>query len=202
VLREFLSRARSSDDKREFLLGRLPKRSVGAEIGVWKGEFSSRMLKVVRPTKLHLIDPWQYEPSFQGPWYGGGKSSQIEMDRIFESVRARFAKEAAKGQITIHRAPSQLAAQYFADGYFDWIYIDGNHQYEFVTADLKSFAAKVRPGGLVCGDDYDRPAASWHKDGVTRAVDQFLRTHEYELEEVREHQFIIRKPPATAAGRF
>lgn len=200
MLREFLSRARARRDKRDFLLSRLPKRSVGAEIGVWKGEFSCRMLKLVRPTRLHLIDPWKYEPSYQGAWYGGAKSSQIEMDRIFESVRSRFSREAAKGQITIHRAPSQLAAQDFQDGYFDWVYIDGNHQYEFVTADLESFAAKVRPGGLVCGDDYDRPT-SWHKDGVTRAVDQFLRTHEYELEEVREHQFIIRKPPPTVVRR-
>jgi hypothetical protein len=201
VLREFLSRARARRDTRDFLLGRLPQRSVGAEIGVWKGEFSSRMLKLVRPTELHLIDPWKYEASFHGAWYGGSKSSQIEMDRIFESVRSRFAKETAKGQVTIHRAPSQLAAQGFKDGYFDWVYIDGNHQYEFVTADLESFAPKVRPGGLLCGDDYDRPAASWHKDGVTRAVDQFVRTHEYKLEEVREHQFIIRKPLATGAER-
>jgi hypothetical protein len=200
VIREFLSRARPNRDKRDFLLVQLPKRSVGAEIGVWKGEFSSRILKVVRPTKLHLIDPWKYEPSYQGAWYGGSKSNQIEMDRIFESVRSRFAREAEKGQVNIHRAPSQLAAQQFQDGYFDWVYIDGNHQYEFVTADLESFVAKVRPGGLVCGDDYDRPT-SWHNNGVTRAVDQFLLTHQYELEEVRDHQFIIRKPPAAVGGR-
>ena len=42
---------------REFLLHSLPRNSVGAEIGVWRGEFSADIVRRVRPRRLHLIDP-------------------------------------------------------------------------------------------------------------------------------------------------
>ena len=48
-------------DDREWLLKRLPKRSVCAEIGVYEGRFSELILRIARPRKLHLIDPWKYE---------------------------------------------------------------------------------------------------------------------------------------------
>ncbi len=37
----------------------LPKGGVGAELGVWKGEFSVRLLKGAKPRQLYLIDPWR-----------------------------------------------------------------------------------------------------------------------------------------------
>ena len=42
----------------------------------------------------------------------------------------------------------------FSTGYFDWVYVDGNHNYEFVLEDLRSFAAKIKVGGHLIGDDY------------------------------------------------
>jgi hypothetical protein len=42
------------DERRPFLLEMLPKNSVGAEIGVWKGDFSDRILKALNPKQLHL----------------------------------------------------------------------------------------------------------------------------------------------------
>ena len=38
--------------------------------------------------------------------------------------------------------------------YFDWIYIDGNHTYEYVKQDLEGYRPKVKPGGYMAGDDY------------------------------------------------
>src|SRR2546430_9287984 len=43
---------------RAFLFKMLPRGSVGAEIGVWKGDFSKLLLRRVRPAELHLVDPW------------------------------------------------------------------------------------------------------------------------------------------------
>jgi hypothetical protein len=41
-------------DPRAFLLRRFPGGSIGAEIGVHKGEFSEQILRIVKPRKLHL----------------------------------------------------------------------------------------------------------------------------------------------------
>ncbi len=97
----------------------------------------------------------------------------------------------------MHRCPSAEAAALFPDDYFDWIYVDGDHVYEAVRADLELFDPKVRPGGLIAGDDYGQ--AGWWKDGVTRAVDEFVEARGYEAVSVAANQFAVRKPPASPA---
>jgi len=41
-------------DHRGALLARLPKAARGAEIGVWKGDFSTRLLQIAEPGELYL----------------------------------------------------------------------------------------------------------------------------------------------------
>jgi hypothetical protein len=74
---------------REHLLEILPKNSVCAEVGVHRGEFSARVLQIVNPKELHLIDPWKYEPSdtYKDALYGGKASrGQAEMDDRCQSL--------------------------------------------------------------------------------------------------------------------
>lgn len=184
-----------STRQRAPLLRALPRESIGAEIGVFKGAFSARILSVVRPRKFHLIDPWHYETdaTYKKSWYGGsGGKDQATQDGIHQSVRDRFAKEIAAGVVTVHRAYSADAAAQFADSYFDWVYIDGNHLYEFVKQDLHAYFPKVKPGGLVCGDDYG--VKGWWDHGVTRAVDEFVTTGAVRPIRFHRGQFILRKP--------
>jgi len=56
----------------------MPQRSVCAEIGVDKGEFSQKIIDRVQPTKLHTIDPWKYEEGeiYQGSLYGVKRESR------------------------------------------------------------------------------------------------------------------------------
>src|SRR3989338_3955014 len=44
--------------QREHFLNILPKNAVGAEIGVFKGEFSPHLLDITKPRELHLVDLW------------------------------------------------------------------------------------------------------------------------------------------------
>ena len=73
---------------------------------------------------------------------------------------------------------SEVAVERFEDGKFDWVYVDGNHDYAYVMRDLVLYAPKVKRGGLLCGHDYcDRPEAQ----GVKRAVDDFMEKHGWEM---------------------
>jgi hypothetical protein len=166
---------RRDKDIRACILSRIPKHAVCAEIGVYKGDFSDLILEC-RPKKLHLIDPWKFEldPAYAGSWYGGslGKS-QARMDSIYKCVVGRFR------------------GSRFPDNYFDWIYIDGNHRYEFVKRDLEMFLPKVKLQGLVGGDDYGSPG--WWQDGVTRAVDEAIAGGRFEKLLIENHQFLLRK---------
>jgi hypothetical protein len=180
--------------RRTFLLKMLPTGSVGAEIGVHRGDFSERILSIVKPVKLHLIDPWKYESSeaYKNAWYGGrAQGGQAEMDNRYAAVLARFRSQIVSGQVFVHRSSSEERCGDFPDDYFDWVYIDGNHLYEFVKKDLELYYHKVRRGGYLMGDDY-AIGGSW-KAGVKTAVDEFLRSTHVEVVDLRNQQFIIRK---------
>jgi Methyltransferase domain len=179
---------------RRWLLAKMPKNAVCAEIGVYTGRFSQRIVDFTRPARLHLIDPWRYQPSeaYEKSYFGaevaGGQES---MERRYNHVTSMFSSEISAGSIVVHRAESGKAAAEFKDHYFDWIYVDGNHLYEFVRDDLYLFLPKIRPGGYICGDDYhDR--RTWFEGGVKRAVDEFIAAGKAKPVFLHGDQFILR----------
>lgn len=195
-------RARASVLRRGFVIDALPKGGVGAEVGVWRGDFSEAVLERAKPRLLHLIDPWHFheDPGFaRGRFSGKSATNQKKVDQVYDSVRARFASELGRGVVVIHRATSDEALGDLADGSLDWIYIDGNHRYEYVKDELARSLALVRPGGVIAGDDYANPG--WWDDGVTRAVDEFVADGKADVVEIRDHQFILRsraeRPPTS-----
>jgi hypothetical protein len=176
-------------DPRLKLLKSLPKETVGAELGVWRGDFSSRILEVASPRELHLIDPWRFQSKFPERRYGGKMvNGQEEMDTIYRSVKKRFQ---TNRNVRIHRNFSATALKEFDDHYFDWIYIDANHFYDYILKDLEMSFEKVKTNGLITGDDY-----TWgRKKGypVRRAVQDFTEERKIkENTEIINSQFIIR----------
>lgn len=137
--------------ERKALLRRMPRSSICAEIGVWKGDFSQEILKIVKPRELHLIDPWEFQSSHPNRMWGGKVArSQQDMDAIFHGVAERFK---GSPEIQIHRGDSENVLASFQAGYFDWIYVDGNHYYDYILRDLELSWALVKRGGYVTGDD-------------------------------------------------
>jgi hypothetical protein len=162
-------------------------------VGVYKGDFSELILEC-EPRKLHLIDPWKFEPdpAYAGSWYGGPLGqSQAKMDGIYMSVVNRFRSAIQEDIVEIHRDTSAECCSQFPDNYFDWIYIDGNHQYEFVKRDLEMFVPTVKRHGLIAGDDYGVPG--WWEDGVTKAIDEAISSGRFDTLLLDHHQFLLRK---------
>jgi hypothetical protein len=179
---------------RDFVLRCLPKHSIGAEIGVFEGNFSDRILHVVQPAKLYLIDPWKYQPApeFNSAWYGGAKGeSQARMDQRHRSVVDRFRSQIARGVVEVQRGNSRELVAAFADHSFDWIYVDGDHRYEGTLNDLHLAHRKLKPTGLVAGDDYDA-VTEWWADGVRRAVRDAVREGLYDVALIYNNQFLLR----------
>ena len=179
---------------RQFLLDMLPKESVGAEIGVHLGDFSKTILDSVFPKELHLIDPWEYKTSsiYKTALYGGGaKGGQAEMDERYSHILSRFDMQIHNGQVEVHRGYSTDILENFPDRYFDWIYIDGNHLYEYVKIDLELSLRKVKTDGYITGDDYKE--GGWWEGGVKRAVDEFAKNQAVQLVVIRNEQFIFRE---------
>lgn len=148
------------------LLARMPKGMRAAEIGVWEGNFSARILEACAPSELHLIDPWLYMPEFGNTGFGRKKNEHL-MEEKYRSVAARFA---ADPRVTIHRATSESALSAMPDGSLDWVYIDGNHNEPFIGNDIALCLRKVRADGVIAGDDFN-----WQSEAsgapVRRAVE-------------------------------
>ncbi len=183
----------SRTQPRDFLLKEMPKNSICAEIGVHLGDFSERILKIVNPKQLHLIDPWKFEQDgeYSKSLYGGMKGeNQTTMDKRHEYVLQRFATQIDSEQVIVHRGTTEQLEK-FADGYFDWIYIDGNHLYDFVKKDLELSNSKLRHKGFITGDDYT--SRGWWEGGVKKAVDEFITKDLAELIKIKNSQFILKK---------
>ncbi|MBL8671973.1 MAG: class I SAM-dependent methyltransferase [Alphaproteobacteria bacterium] len=181
---------------REAVLELMPKGGTVCEIGVAEGDFSAAILARAAPRRLHLIDPWEKQPVDDGGLDPNNLEQPAQESR-YARVQRRFAAEVAAGTVTIHRGYSQDVVGQFADGSLDWIYIDGSHLYEHVSADLRLYAPKVKPDGLIFGDDhvsggmYDRM-----KFGVVPAVRDFLRETKYHFSLLNASgQFLIAKEP-------
>lgn len=170
----------------------IPKNSVGCEIGVWKGEFTETLVNTCKPSKFHLVDPWKCFDEYPDAWFGGKcDGAQAGMDKIYNDVATQFASKISDGSIIMHRGLSTKVADAIPDESLDWVYIDGNHMYEFVKADLEIYTKKVRKGGIIFGDDFVCNIG-WWGDGVTDAVLEFAKNGPVETLSL-SNQFVLRK---------
>ncbi len=70
--------------------------------------------------------------------------------------------------ITVNHSNPELLPEEWLDGNKpDMIFIDGDHKYESIKRDLVTSQKRLRPGGLLCGHDFNWP-------GVKKAVEEEL----------------------------
>jgi predicted O-methyltransferase YrrM len=129
---------------------------VCCEVGVWKGDMAKLILQK-NPSELHLVDPWMSQP-IEGRMYN---ISQKRMDVIANEVAETFDND---DRVYIHRDFSENVE--FKEDSFDWVYIDGNHNYKEVLQDLRNYWKYTKHGGVIVGDDLDF-------SGVEQALTEF-----------------------------
>lgn len=137
----------------------------GAEIGVWRGKWSSRMCADNPGVELLCVDRW----STYGE-YADSRNDQAKLDEAYQNASEGLAKY----NCTLLRMASLEAAATVPDGSLDYVYIDANHGDAFVTADLEAWVPKVRRDGVVAGHDYIYRAERPHIQ-VKAAVDRFIK---------------------------
>ena len=161
--------------RRAFVKAWIPADAVGAELGVYKGHFSKILLDVARPRELHLVDPWF---NLTNEW-GWGEGNNSTIDALINILRY-FKPEIEAGTVRIHVGDDLDVLERFDDGSLDWVYIDSSHAYAHTLAELEVLKRKVRPAGVIAGDDW-RPDPNAKHHGVYRAVQQFNAENDYEV---------------------
>lgn len=155
----------------------LPAGAVGAEIGVFRGGFSRLLLQRTDPRELHLIDGWSRLHGARYPnWGRYTLYGRLTTARALADVRDVLRRHDRRNACVIHEEDDRVCANGFADGYFDWVYIDSAHEYAHDLALLEAVRPKMKPQGLIAGHDW-RPDPAHPHHGVYRAVTEFCGRH-------------------------
>lgn len=129
------------------ILNWLGLKGAAVEVGVNQGHYSEHFLEQWAGELLISVDAW-------GP-YAEATPEQREADYAATKARLeRFGDRSA-----VWRSTSVNAAKHFMldpqrQGGFDFVYIDGDHSYRSVTADLEAWWPLVKPGGIIAGHDW------------------------------------------------
>jgi len=132
-----------------------------AELGVWKSHTVKRVLRSCGDiiSQYWAIDFWQ----FTNHWTYRHIPTERWQQLYFHACRLmRWFP-----QLNVVRMLSTEASKLFPEQYFDLVFIDANHVYEFVLNDIKDWLPLIKDGGLLTGHDY-----GGKKVGVKQAVDE------------------------------
>ncbi len=165
------------------------------EIGVLYG---ANILSVAKTyglhndSKMYCIDPWEdYDD------YSEYKNS---ISSVYDSFIYNIENARVQHKIITKRGYSNVEIQKFQDNFFDIIYIDGNHEPEYVLEDAVLCFRKLKYNGVMIFNDY-----GWGGPDVTqRGIDAFLagyRNRMYILGQ-QESQVFIKKKKKTISNPY
>jgi hypothetical protein len=135
----------------------------GAEVGVADARNSTTICQRVPGVQLLCVDTWA---PYRGNRRGGPKEQHDGNYALAKERLAPYNAELIKGySMDIVRAIPLES--------LDFVYIDGNHSFDYVMQDVIEWAKRVRPGGIVSGHDYYH----FRGAGVVEAVDVYTHCH-------------------------
>ena len=134
-----------------------------AELGVWKSQTLKRVMKVQGKmiSQYWAVDFWK----FTNHWNYRHITQEVWDARYFYACKLMFWFP----QLHVVRMSSVEASKIFPKHHFDLVFIDADHTYEHVMADIEAWLPLVKSGGLLTGHDY-----GGRKVGVKQAVDEYF----------------------------
>lgn len=138
------------------------------EIGAFYGAnlFSVGNLYASHPdSRMFCIDPWIDYADY--PEY------KDQQDSIYSTFCKNLESSGQSDKITVMRGFSHAEVPKLNDDFFDLIYIDGNHEPEYVLEDAVICFRKLKVGGWLVFDDY-----GWGGPDLTqRGIDAFISAY-------------------------
>jgi predicted O-methyltransferase YrrM len=144
----------------------VPNGGIVVEIGSWMGGSSEQLAqgigKYCPKTMLYCVDPFDEEYFNKTP----GLQKKIKKTGV-KDVLEFFTKRMERYNYELFRMKSSEAVNQkdIQLRGVDFVFIDGNHDYEYVKQDIDLWFHRLNDGGIMCGHDYGK----W---GVEKAVDE------------------------------
>lgn len=149
-----------------FAVQNFPTNSHFVEVGCWKGRSAAFMAVEIhnsgKTILFDCVDTWTGSVTEDGH-----QSDQyVKSGTLYEKFLSNT--DLVKHIITPKRGDSTEMASTYEDNSLDFVFIDGDHRYECVKADIEAWLPKMKNGGILSGHDY-----GWCED-VRRAVHEVL----------------------------
>jgi len=135
----------------------------GVEIGTKAGRNAEHICLSMPGVDLTVVDPWM----------GYGDDRRYQDPDKHENFYQEACRRLAAYNVKIVRAKSIDAVRDIELESLDFVYIDGNHCFDYVMEDLIAWSRRVRKGGIVSGHDYYR----FKGGGVVDAVNSYTACH-------------------------
>ena len=134
-------------------------------------------------SKLYCIDPWED--------YAEYSEYKNQQPLIYNTFLYNIANSGVKNKININRGYSHFEIPKFSNEFFDIIYIDGNHDPEYVLEDAVLSFRKLKKNGIMIFDDY-----GWGGPDLTqKGIDAFLSGYYKRIQYlgIEDSQIFIKK---------
>ena len=150
------------------------KVKVVVEVGSWKGQSTCQIAKMLpKDGKVYAIDSWV---GFPQKYY-----TDYNTETLYQQFLSNVIHQKLTDKIVPVRMESQKAAETLAI-VPDLIYLDANHEFDAIYADLTSWYPFVKGHGILCGDDWDWTWPELPGFPVKEAVTQFANEHHLRIE--------------------
>lgn len=135
-------------------------------------------------SKLHCVDPWiDYE---EYPEYKG------EQEIGWNTFNKNIENSPHHSKFSVYRGFSDAVVPSFPNEYFDIIFVDGNHETDYVYRDGQMALDKVKKGGYIIFDDY---TYSWPQ--TVKGIEMFLNDYGNKItivmKDLNRNQAIVKK---------
>lgn len=144
-------------------------RAIFVEVGSWLGKSTAYMAEEIKrrykKVKLVAVDTWKgtsHEEHQQHAVRDAGGD-------LFHVWQKNMSRAGVLPFVQPMQMPSVEAAARFPDRSVDFIFIDADHAYDAVKADIRAWRPKLKAGGVIAGHDFHQ----W--EGVKRAVEEEFR---------------------------
>jgi hypothetical protein len=141
---------------------------IGVEIGVLGASGSLAIFTELPNTKLYGIDPYEIR---EGNRYEAGSYPQEHLDINYKQAKARFESFGNRGVLLKKRSDDAIEDVTEA---LDFVWIDGDHEYEQVKRDILNWKSKLKSKAIIGGHD-------WQNDEVRQAVLEVFKEEEIKL---------------------
>ena len=158
----------------------------GIEIGCAFGGHLEKILSTTNIEKLYGVDPYAFYSNYEKENDALCMKQDI-LDYICNFVKINLSYY--NNRFELIRDYSANSANLFYDNSLDFVYIDGNHSYEYVNKDLTLWWPKIKSGGMLCGHDYNHSCIPQ----VTQCVDNFFKQLGKPVLDLNDHNWCVYK---------